>query len=106
MPAKSIIELNRATGDMPIVIHFQLVEQTGEKVDLLIQDVESLSMRYILDKAVTVVDIHQLAGSETSITFGFALEEVTDPKLGIKFLESVFKQFFDKHPTFIEPPAV
>lgn len=106
MPTKSIIELNRTNGDTPIVIYFQLIEKSGDRVELLLQDVQKLADRHELGAGLTVEDIHQLHGNETSVVYGFNPEEIPDPRLGVKFLETLFKQFFDKHPTYVEPPSV
>lgn len=106
MPTKSIIELNRVNGDSPIIIYFQLIERSVDRVEALLQDIKRLAERYGVQQAVKVADIKQLHGNEISVTYGFNLEEAPDPKLAAKFLETFFKQFFDKHPTLVPPPGV
>ena len=87
----------------------QLVEQRGDKTEMLIQEIKKLSERFNIYDDVTLATITASTTSSSDNVLIYQINTTPTSKAAnatspIEFLEYLFQKMFDKYPSYVEPP--
>jgi hypothetical protein len=89
-------------------IYIKLVEQRGNKTELLMEEIKNLSIRFDISEDVKFVRLLPSTSNsnENSIVYLINTNPIShSPKAmrTISFLSYIFEKMFDKYPAYTEP---